>query len=429
MTDDLRVEDNPALNLAAADDRLAIVYCVDNSLFQTDKFGCRGIGQHRWGFLRETLQDLNQRLAERGQMLHILEGSPFRVLTELLDTSLFSRVIRTRGHDHSTNVWWRQLESAGAQREQPKFIEVDGSTLYQSGQVNEMPSFPKTFSQFRNSLSDLPYRKISTAKDRLPPTLELDSRLVSAPVQSTVIAGGASAAGQRLDEYFNSGSASTYKETRNALQGRNYATGLSPYLANGCLSPLQVYERLHQYESERGQNESTRWILFELLWREFFRWYGEHHGSRLFAFTGVNGRRPLTTFYRERFIKWCEGDTPYPLVNACMHELNETGFISNRARQIVASCLVNELGLDWRCGASYFAQQLIDHDVCSNWGNWQYIAGVGADPRGGRHFNIEKQAELFDPDESYQLKWQGTPSTLPLDSQDYHGWPVMPSDT
>ena len=126
-----------------------------------------------------------------------------------------------------------------------------------------------------------------------------------------------------------------------------------------------------------------------------------------------------------RFAAWCQGTTPYPLVNAIMKELNATGFITNRSRQIVASCLVNELGLDWRYGAAYFEQQLIDHDVAANWGNWQYIAGVGVDPRGGRHFNIEKQTQQFDPKSIYTKKWGGNQSPdAQLDHLNEVDWPI-----
>ena len=107
-----------------------------------------------------------------------------------------------------------------------------------------------------------------------------------------------------------------------------------------------------------------------------------------------------------------------------MNELRQTGLLSNRGRQIAASCLVNELGLDWRCGAGYFAQQLLDYDACSNWGNWQYIAGVGADPRGGRHFNLDKQAEIWDAQGTYRRNWAGTTPAGPLDSRDYYDWPI-----
>ena len=107
-----------------------------------------------------------------------------------------------------------------------------------------------------------------------------------------------------------------------------------------------------------------------------------------------------------------------------MNQLSRTGYISNRARQIVASCLVNELDLDWRYGAAYFEQQLLDYDVAVNWGNWQYLAGVGADPRGQRHFNLEKQAQLFDPAGDYVKQWQGQKTLSCLDSVDAADWPL-----
>ena len=106
-----------------------------------------------------------------------------------------------------------------------------------------------------------------------------------------------------------------------------------------------------------------------------------------------------------------------------------TGYLSNRARQIVASCLVNELSVDWRYGAAWFEEQLIDYDAAVNWGNWQYIAGVGVDPRGGRHFNLDKQAAIYDPEGKYQIRWgsqsdKGCLSNQVLDSVDAADWPV-----
>ncbi|MEY3758746.1 MAG: hypothetical protein RIR39_237, partial [Pseudomonadota bacterium] len=162
-----------------------------------------------------------------------------------------------------------------------------------------------------------------------------------------------------------------------------------------------------------------------LLWRDYFHGYAHLYGKRLFAFQGIKQQKPLTSFYPERFQKWCSGNTPYPLVNACMKQLNATGFMSNRGRQIVASCLVNELAVDWRYGAAYFEQQLLDYDVASNWGNWQYLAGVGADPRGKRYFDLNKQTRQYDPDGLFINKWQGGIQNLPLDSVDAADWPVV----
>jgi deoxyribodipyrimidine photo-lyase len=191
------------------------------------------------------------------------------------------------------------------------------------------------------------------------------------------------------------------------------------------LSVRQVYSALQAYELQQGANESTYWLYFELLWREFFQWYAWVHGAKLFRFQGVNGPKPLTSFYDQRFRQWCLGNTPFPVVNACMKQLNSTGYLSNRGRQIVASCLVNELSLDWRYGAAYFEQALLDYDVGSNWGNWQYLAGVGADPRGQRHFDLEKQTRLYDPDHVFIDRWQGAKQMGLLDTIDATGWPIV----
>jgi len=111
-------------------------------------------------------------------------------------------------------------------------------------------------------------------------------------------------------------------------------------------------------------------------------------------------------------------------VNALMHQLVATGWMTNRGRQIAASYLVNELNHDWRYGAAFFEKHLIDYDVGSNYGNWQYIAGVGTDPRGGRHFNIDKQAAQYDPDGHFTTKWDGYRAAQPRYVTDAADWPL-----
>ena len=155
---------------------------------------------------------------------------------------------------------------------------------------------------------------------------------------------------------------------------------------------VQENLELKKYESLNGKNQSTYWIFFELLWREYFQWYAHHYKESLYKISGVTGIRPLSSFYAERLKKWEQGTTPYPLVNALMNQLVSTGYMSNRGRQIVASCLVNELELDWRYGASFMESHLIDYDVASNWGNWQSIAGVGSDGK-KKHFDLNKQTK------------------------------------
>ena len=234
---------------------------------------------------------------------------------------------------------------------------------------------------------------------------------------------------KHLERYFGSDLPLNYKNVRNNLEGWKSSSKLSPWLGYGCISPRQVMASIIQYEVERGKNSSTECLSSEILWREYFQWSHFKVGSKTYKFKGLADNPPLTTFYPERFRKWCLGNTPYPLVNACMNELRVTGYLSNRGRQIVASCLVNELSVDWRFGAAWFEEQLIDYDAAVNWGNWQYIAGVGVDPRGGRHFNLEKQTALFDKDNRYQSKWalKSNKNNLlcePLDSVDASDWPL-----
>ena len=250
----------------------------------------------------------------------------------------------------------------------------------------------------------------------------VDERHSLNPVET--LYGGSTQGLQHLEDYFASDQPATYKQDRNHLDVWSHSTKFSPWLANGSLSAKRVLRRLLDYEREVVANDSTYWIYFELLWREYFQWYALKHSVRLYTLKGVNHRTCAHCFYPERYRKWCLGNTPYPIVNACMKQLNTTGYMSNRGRQLAASCFVNELNMDWRYGAAYFEQQLIDYDVASNWGNWQYLAGVGADPRGKRHFDLKKQTRQYDPQQAFIKQWQGDVFDANLDSVDAADWPI-----
>ena len=196
-----------------------------------------------------------------------------------------------------------------------------------------------------------------------------------------------------------------YKQTRNGMLGADYSSKFSPWLASGCLSPRLIYEQVKEYEAERVKNDSTYWLVFELLWRDFFRFICAKHGNQIFRQSGLQGIRIPWKEDWERFRLWREGLTGFPLVDANMRELAATGFMSNRGRQNVASFLTKNLGINWLLGAEWFESLLIDYDVCSNWGNWNYTAGVGNDARGFRYFNIPKQSRDYDPKGEYIRHW------------------------
>jgi deoxyribodipyrimidine photo-lyase len=228
--------------------------------------------------------------------------------------------------------------------------------------------------------------------------------------------GGEAAGRARLTEWtWERDRLRRYKSTRNGLVDPDDSSKLSPWLALGCLSPRLVHAEVRRYERERERSEETDWLVFELHWRDYFRWVAAAHGTTLFQLGGLRGHtsgwRLLTnpadrTVHRD-WERWTTGTTGFGLVDAAMRELSATGFTSNRTRQNVASYLAKTLRVDWRLGASWFESWLVDYDVASNWGNWAYVAGVGNDPRPAREFNVEKQARDYDPSGAYRDRWVG----------------------
>ena len=420
---DLRVHDNPALASHAAAESLLCVY-----LMPKPRPWCNlsGLGGQRERFLRESLIELDRELAAMGQALLVLEGSPELVIPDLvarysiteISTSFTAGEYERRGIDHLT----RQLDIP---------VQVHrGNTLFD---LEDLPfaleDMPSVFSPFRRKVEKISVKGPSPGIDRLPPppAVQFDAipRAAAAPHPALPLPGGRPAGLRRLKQFvFDEERITRYKETRNCLDGLDGSSTLSPWLANGNLSVREVAHEIFRFEREEQANESTYWLFFELLWREFFHWRAVKDGPRLFRHRGVSGQRQIRTFEPRAFARWCAGDTNYPLVNALMRQLLATGWMSNRGRQIAASCLVNELNHDWRYGAAFFEKHLIDYDVGSNYGNWQYIAGVGADPRGGRHFSIEKQTAQHDPDGIFIRKWEGEQPSQPEFVTDAADWPL-----
>ncbi len=210
---------------------------------------------------------------------------------------------------------------------------------------------------------------------------------------------------EELDYYFHQKKLPlTYLETRNELTGRDGSTKFSAYLSSGTLDVRYLYNQVREFEKKYGATKSTYWLIFELLWREYFYWHYQKNSRNYFSRNGLKGpwdfKKPGSYSFQELYLL-----TKEPFFHACLNELGSTGFLSNRARQIFASIWINDLELDWLAGASLFEENLIDYDVYSNYGNWMYLAGVGVDPRGKRYFNIKKQLETYDPQGLYLKKW------------------------
>jgi deoxyribodipyrimidine photo-lyase len=301
-----------------------------------------------------------------------------------------------------------------------ELLTFSTSTLYHAEDLPfSIKDIPDVFTNFRKKTEkDAIIREAFDAPTEIRspeipllflPSLE-ELNLTFTPIDSRAVLpfkGGETEAIARLNHYFfETNCISEYKETRNGLIGADYSSKFSPWLAMGCISPRFINYELKKYESQFGANESTYWLIFELLWRDYFRFMMKKYNVKLFQQAGIQNKGiSVNKHNAHQLQEWIDGKTGVDFVDANMLELKLTGFMSNRGRQNVASYLCNDLKLDWRFGAAYFEQQLIDYDVCSNWGNWAYLAGVGNDPRGNRYFNIEKQASDYDKNKSYRNLW------------------------
>lgn len=404
---DLRLQDNPALLSHTQADRLLLVYFWPES---RPWCNVTGMGEQRRRFLLESLSALREDLAALGQDLLVSTGRPQLELPRLARDIGASRIGTSLSPGHYER---RAREQVAALL--PVTLQVhSGNTLFTAGQLPfELAQIPPQFTPFKQALEGVAPAAPVAAPLQLPPP---PSGVSFPPLETSPcrphtafpVQGGSSAGRRRLQQWvFGEEAILHYKQTRNCLNGLDGSSCFSPWLALGSLSAREVAAAVTHFEATVNANESTRWLIFELLWREFFHWRAVADDFSLFRPGGNAGKLHRCTFEPRNFARWCQGDTNYPLVNALIHQLLETGWMSNRGRQIAASCLVNEYGIDWRYGAAFFEKHLLDYDVASNYGNWQYLAGVGADPRGGRRFNVAAQTETYDPLHHFIEKWDG----------------------
>ena len=420
---DLRVQDNPGLNALGDADGALLVFC-----WPINRPWCNvtGMGAQRERFLLESLQALRQMLHQLGQDLLVLQGSPELVIPDLVREYGIDAVVTSHAPGYYERKTTERLE-----RSLSVPLELhESATLFVPADLPfPLEQLPGQFTPFRKRLAELaPNAPVATVTQLPPPPAVRFHRLPapgSAPPPALPLRGGSTAGHRRLRQFiFEQQAIRQYKETRNCLDALSGSSTLSPWLANGCISVREVAHAVARHEREHGANDSTYWLYFELLWREFFHWRARQDDVTLFRQGSREKRLYNCTFEPRAFARWCAGDTDFPLVNAVMRQLVATGWASNRGRQIAASCLINELQLDWRYGAAFFEKHLIDYDVASNYGNWQYLAGVGADPRGGRHFDLDNQTREHDPEGVFIEKWGGRRAAQPAFVTDAADWPI-----
>ncbi|KAI9106620.1 hypothetical protein K1719_022148 [Acacia pycnantha] len=449
---DLRVLDNEALyNAWLASESVLPVYCIDPRLFGTTYyFGFPKTGTLRAQFLIECLADLRKNLMKRGLNLLIQHGKPEDILPPLAK-AFGAHTVYAQKETCSEELNVERLVNKGLQQvvippfsgestgaitsNSPKLKFIWGTTLYN---IDDLPfdttSLPDVYTQYRKTVeAKCTVRScIKLPKSLGPPPLVGDWGCLPSLEQlgfcspnvnkGMKFVGGETAALSRVYEYFwKKDLLKVYKETRNGMLGPDYSTKFSPWLASGSLSPRFIHEEAKRYEEERLANSSTYWVLFELIWRDYFRFLSIKCGNSIFHVGGPRKVFDKWSQDKNLFESWRDGRTGYPLIDANMKELSTTGFMSNRGRQIVCSFLVRDMGIDWRMGAEWFETCLLDYDPCSNYGNWTYGSGVGNDPREDRYFSIPKQAQTYDPEGEYVAYWLPELRTIPKDNRHFPG--------
>lgn len=419
---DLRIHDHqPLVEAINKSERILPIVCIDPRMFATTSFGTRKTGKFRMKFYLESIRDLKKSFNDIGGDLIVLVGKPEEIIPEVCAKYKVDSVVSFKEVASEEIKISDQLEVNLWKQRIPLTLYL-GHTLYNKEDLPfPIKDIPDIFTNFRKRVERDSFvrecfetpKEIKIINDleqsQVPTLEELGYEEFVVDEHSALnYKGGETEALGRLNEYFwEKDLLKNYKLTRNELIGADYSSKFSAALSFGCLSPRKIYWEIKRYEEERVENDSTYWLYFELLWRDYFRFMFKKYGNAMFREDGIKKtkRTNIAKNEDELFEIWKEGKTGIPFIDANMLELKHTGFMSNRGRQNVASFLINDLHVTWTKGAAYFEEMLVDYNPASNWGNWAYIAGVGNDPREERYFNVIKQAYDYDASANFVKLW------------------------
>jgi len=404
---DLRVHDHPALRAALdGHDRVVPVFVLDDALL-----GGRYASAARTEFMLGCLRALGDALRERGSGLVVRHGRPEQEIPALA------------GDAGAAAVYWTSDVSPYARARDRRVTDALGAAGVDArpstggycvdvGRPRTRAGKPfRVFSPFARAWSDAARRDVGRAPRRLPALPSgvrrgsvpaLSALGLSSDVRAPVCPPGEDAARQALARFL-AGTVDDYARRNDEPAGGTSV--LSPYLRWGCLSARECEERARAH----GGRGAQAWVR-QLCWRDFYAHLLLHHPE--------SAVRELQERYRgalewapdrggRQLAAWQEGRTGFPLVDAGMRQLRETGWMHNRVRLVVGSFLTKDLHLDWRAGEAWFARLLLDGEPAQNTGNWQWIASVGADPAPAfrRMYNPARHQERFDPDGAYVRRW------------------------
>lgn len=388
---DLRLEDNTGLYYALQQEKNVLpLFIFDQNIL--DKLEEKA--DARVDFIHAQLADIKSSLEKKGSSLLVRHGTPQEVFEELAGEYELHAVYTNRDYEPYAKERDERVEKL-LKKKEVLFLSFKDQVIFEPGEIlNGSGECYKVFTPFSKTwLENFEKRKIqelgspnwknlkSSKALPMPSLEELGFRKSDIPIPSK-------ATDEALIRH--------YDETRDfpAQQG---TSRLGIHLRFGTVS-------VRKLALQAAPLNGT--FLNQLIWREFYMAILAYYPQVVDqAFKPEYDRIPWRNDEKE-FRAWCEGKTGFPIVDAGMRELNETGYMHNRVRMITASFLTKFLLIDWRWGEAYFAQKLLDYDLAANNGSWQWAAGTGTDAQPYfRIFNPESQMKKFDPDLAYIKRW------------------------
>ncbi|TKI05445.1 deoxyribodipyrimidine photo-lyase [Martelella alba] len=431
LRNDLRIRDNPALHAACRDPSARV-----SALFiaTPEQWRRHDMSPRQAAFLRDNLQAVQAALAERGIPLGYHQCADYDGAVDWLADYCRRERVDALFYNYQYEYNERQRDRAVERRLEGKVVcqGFDDGVLLPPGVITTGDKeMYKVFTPFRNAV----IRRLNTDE---PPCLPAPNSRGAPPAIAALepydyprqapgedYPAGEKAALARL-RHFCAHSLRDYRRGRD-IPSADATSRLSAYLALGVLSPGQCYHRLRAVEPEvLTQTDGGAVWLGELIWRDFYR-------HLLVYFPRLSRHQPFITWTRHvawrqdkrLFTAWCEGRTGFPIIDAAMRQLNDSGWMHNRLRMICASFLAKDLLIDWREGERYFMSRLIDGDLAANNGGWQWAASTGTDAAPYfRIFNPLSQGKKFDADGLFIRRWLPELAAVPDDYlHEPHCWP------
>ena len=378
---DLRVHDNEILLEAVKrSEQIVPVYCFDPRYFELTRYGTRKTGALRTRFLLESVASLRESLKQLGGELVIRTGKPENILPEICDSYGVTEVYHHR-EVASLETDISALVEEALWKKQINLKHFIGHTLYHKEDLPfPIRNIPNDFAIFRKKIER--DSEVKPCFDT-PGVIRVPAGMESGGLPSLNKLNINEEDFKTLEVQFKGGEQEGLLRLNQLVfseepKGKSSKSGmvvskLSPWLSLGCLSSREVYWAVKKYRPRQTGNDLATKIITELQWRDFFRFMLKKYGNT--SLNGIEPERELTGEEAAAFQKWQAGETGVSLMDACIRELNVSGFLNDKVKQYISAFIYKDLGVTWRAGSAFLEEKSIDYSPASDWGNWAYLVG------------------------------------------------------